>query len=81
MNIVVDSNRVIASLLKDSTTREILYNRSFYFIAPEFVKEEIKNKGVVKIEKIEKPVQETPNTEPVADDEDDYFMNQLRRIP
>ena len=41
MKIVVDSNRVIASLLKDSTTREILYNRTFDFVAPEFIKVEI----------------------------------------
>jgi len=41
MKIVIDSNRVIASLLKDSTTREILYNRRFEFVAPEFIKEEI----------------------------------------
>src|SRR3989338_9689770 len=41
MKIVVDSNRVIASLLKDRTTREILYNRIFDFVAPEFIKVEI----------------------------------------
>ena len=41
MKIVIDSNRVVASLLKDSTTREILFNRSFDFFAPEFIKEEI----------------------------------------
>ena len=41
MKIVVDSNRVIASLLKDSTTREILHNRTFDFVAPEFIKVEI----------------------------------------
>lgn len=41
MKIVVDSNRVIASLLKDSTTRGILYNRTLDFVAPEFIKVEI----------------------------------------
>ena len=41
MKVVIDSNRVIASLLRDSTTREILYNRRFDFIAPEFIKVEI----------------------------------------
>lgn len=45
MRLVVDSNRLIASLLKDSTTRQILFSDMFEFIAPEFVKEEIlKNK-------------------------------------
>lgn len=41
MKIVADSNRVVAALLKDSTTRGILFNNKFEFIAPEFVKEEI----------------------------------------
>ncbi|MBL7055816.1 hypothetical protein ISS07_02805 [Candidatus Woesearchaeota archaeon] len=41
MKIVIDSNRVIAALLKDSTTREILFNSKFEFIAPEFLKAEI----------------------------------------
>ncbi len=42
MTIVVDSNRIIAALLKDSTTRSILFNNNFEFIAPEFVKNELK---------------------------------------
>lgn len=41
MKIVVDSNRVIASLLKDSTTRKILFDRTFEFVAPEFIKVEM----------------------------------------
>jgi predicted nucleic acid-binding protein len=41
MKIVVDSNRVIAALLKDSTTRQILHNDSFEFVSPEFVMEEV----------------------------------------
>ncbi|MBW2975457.1 hypothetical protein KY366_07085 [Candidatus Woesearchaeota archaeon] len=46
MMIVIDSNRIVAALLKDSTTRGILFNNKFYFIAPEFVKEEIeKHRG------------------------------------
>src|SRR3989338_2736813 len=42
MTIVVDSNRIIAALLKDSTTRSILFNDTFEFIAPEFIKTELK---------------------------------------
>ena len=41
MKIVIDSNRVFASLLKDGTARKILYTDYFEFIAPEFIKEEI----------------------------------------
>lgn len=41
MKIVIDSNRVIASLVKDSTTREILFDNYFDFFAPSFIKSEI----------------------------------------
>ncbi|SRR3989344_6858371 len=41
MKIVVDSNRVIAALIKDGTTREILFNRNFKFFAPEYIRDEI----------------------------------------
>lgn len=41
MKIVVDSNRVIAALIQDSTTREILLDRNFEFFAPEYIKTEI----------------------------------------
>jgi len=45
------------------------------------LKDQIKDTSVGKIEKTEKPVQETPKPEPIVDDEDDYYMKQLRRIP
>ena len=35
MRIVVDANRVMAALIKDSTTRQILFDWSFEFIAPD----------------------------------------------
>ena len=41
MRIVIDSNRIVAALLKDSTTRSILFNNKFDFIAPAFAKEEV----------------------------------------
>jgi predicted nucleic acid-binding protein len=41
MKIVIDSNRVIAALLKDSTTRSLLFNKNFEFIAPSYVFSEI----------------------------------------
>lgn len=41
MRVVIDSNRIIAALIKDSTTRKILFDDYFDFIAPEFVKSEI----------------------------------------
>ena len=46
------------------------------------LKDQIKDSGVSKIERTEKPkqVQETPKIQDV-DDEDDYFTKQLRRIP
>jgi len=41
MRIVVDANRVIAALIKDSTTRKLLFSREFEFFAPEYFKEEL----------------------------------------
>ncbi len=38
---MIDSNRAIAGLLKDSTTREILFDKTFEFVAPEYIAEEI----------------------------------------
>jgi len=42
MKIIVDSNRVIAALIKDSTTRQILFNKKFEFFAPSYIFSEIK---------------------------------------
>ncbi len=41
MKIVIDSNRVIAALIKDSTTREIIFDNFFTFVAPDFIFVEI----------------------------------------
>ncbi|MEK6927032.1 MAG: PIN domain-containing protein [Nanoarchaeota archaeon] len=41
MKIVIDCNRVIASLIKDSTTREILFSNLFEFYSPDFLREEL----------------------------------------
>ncbi|MBS3086795.1 hypothetical protein J4422_03780 [Candidatus Pacearchaeota archaeon] len=43
MKIVIDSNRVIAALIKDSTTRNLLFNKKFEFIAPSYIFSEINN--------------------------------------
>ncbi len=41
MKIAVDTNRVIAALVKDSTTRKILFDRNFEFATPDFTIAEI----------------------------------------
>ena len=41
MKIVIDSNRVIAALIKESTTRELLFNENFEFYAPDLTITEI----------------------------------------
>lgn len=41
MKIVVDSNRIIAALVKESTTRKLLYQKDFEFLAPDFIATEI----------------------------------------
>jgi len=41
IRVVADSNRIIAALIKDSTTRRILESPSFSFYAPEFMRSEV----------------------------------------
>lgn len=47
------------------------------------LKENIQNMGVEKVETEEKPetMQEKAKIEPITDDEDDYIVRQMRRIP
>ena len=42
MKIVIDCNRIIAALIKDSTTRSIIMDNFFEFIAPDFVLSEVR---------------------------------------
>ncbi len=41
MRLVIDTNIIISSLIKDSTNRQILLLPSFEFLLPEFTFEEI----------------------------------------
>ncbi len=41
MKIVIDTNMVIAALVKDSKAREVIMSSKFEFISPDFVLEEI----------------------------------------
>jgi predicted nucleic acid-binding protein len=45
MILVVDANVVLAALIKDGRTREVLMSHKFKFVAPDFIKDEIKNHG------------------------------------
>ncbi len=60
MILVIDSNRVIAGLLKDSTSRRIIFHRGFEFYSPEHLITEIsKYKGYLasKIHRTEEEVE------------------------
>ena len=56
MKIVVDSNRIIAAMIKDSTTREIILDSFFDFITPEYILIEINKykNNIIEIAKITK---------------------------
>lgn len=41
MKIVVDTNRIIAALIKESTTRKILFDEYFDFLTPDYTISEI----------------------------------------
>lgn len=42
MKIVIDSNRIIAAMIKKSTTRKILLNNFFEFIGPDYLLLEVR---------------------------------------
>ena len=37
MKVVIDCNRIIAALIKESTTRNIIFNKNFNFFAPNYI--------------------------------------------
>jgi predicted nucleic acid-binding protein len=41
MNLVIDTNIVIAAILKKSVTQDLLFNQNLQLHAPEFIREEI----------------------------------------
>ena len=60
MKIVVDTNRIIASMIKDGISRKILFNKKFEFVCPDYTlgeiskyKEEIMGKANIKHEEFE----------------------------
>ena len=49
MKILVDTNRIVAALIKESTTRTILFDEKFEFMTPEFTLSEFnKHKNEIK---------------------------------
>ena len=41
MDLVIDTNRIMAGLLKDSTSRKIILHDSFSFFAPDYIETEL----------------------------------------
>ena len=42
MKVLVDTNRIIAALIRKGTTRDILFDENFEFVTPDFTITEIK---------------------------------------
>jgi len=64
MKIVVDANRIFAATIKDSTTREILLDLFFEFIAPDFIMSEIRKNQDMTMKKAE-----------ITKDEFEFFLS------
>ena len=47
MILIIDTNRIIAALIKDSACRNILEKQFHHFLAPDFSLDEIKKYGAV----------------------------------
>ena len=43
MKILVDANRIITALVKQSTTRDILFDEAFEFVTPDYAHSEIED--------------------------------------
>jgi predicted nucleic acid-binding protein len=43
MKIIVDTNRIVAALIKNSVSRKILFSNKFEFLTTEFAKKELSN--------------------------------------
>jgi len=41
MKLVIDTNRIMAGLLKESTSRKIILNNHFLFYAPDYIETEL----------------------------------------
>jgi len=41
MRLVIDSNRIMAGLLKESTSRKIIFDNHFLFFAPDYIETEL----------------------------------------
>ena len=41
MKLVIDTNRIMAGLLRDSTSRKIILHDSFSFYAPDYIETEL----------------------------------------
>ena len=57
MKLIIDTNRIMAGLLKDSTSRKIILNDSFSFFAPDYIETELSRhlSYLVKKAKISEP--------------------------
>jgi predicted nucleic acid-binding protein len=55
MKLVIDTNRIMAGLLKDSTSRKIILHESFSFFASDYIEAELKKTPAVPYEKDKNP--------------------------
>lgn len=58
MKLVIDTNRIMAGLLKDSTSRRIILHDSFSFFAPDYVEIELAKHRPYLMKKAKIPQQE-----------------------
>ena len=55
MNLVIDTNRIMAGLLKDSTSRKIILHDSFSFYAPDYIETELNKHRAYLVKKAKIP--------------------------
>jgi predicted nucleic acid-binding protein len=55
MKLVIDTNRIMAGLLRDSASRKIILHDSFSFYAPDYIETELLKTPAVPYEKGKNP--------------------------
>ena len=87
MKIVVDCNRIIAALIKDNTTRDIIFDSFFELITPDYVLTEVRKyeEEIISKAKITKHEFEIllalifENVTIISKDEYGYLINGLQK--
>jgi len=74
MKLVIDTNRIMAGLLRDSTSRKIILHDSFSFYAPDFIETELNKHRLYLLKKAKIPKEDFNLLMQI-------LLNNVKRVP